>query len=149
MTSVQLTLALAILLSLTACTSTPSPPSTVTTPSEPPAEFPSRSTDGGYYPKPAYPRGLLQEHISGTVKLRVTVAPDGTPGDIQTVETTHQALVKPCADMLAQWKFVPLPPDSPQTNRVYLVPFVFKIPTAISQPEFLRSEKESNGANNQ
>ncbi len=83
-------------------------------------------TDGGFYPKPTYPRDALQRRESGEVQAYVEVAEDGSPAKVEIrvssgSRTLDRALLNQIRNL---WRW-PASPGNP--NRQYLVPFEFKI----------------------
>jgi TonB family protein len=56
----------------------------------------------------AYPEFARKLSLEGIVRLRVTVAPDGTAKFIQ-VESGNPILVKAAQDAVIRWKWVPSP----------------------------------------
>ena len=83
-------------------------------------------TDGGFYPKPTYPRDALQRRESGEVQAYVEVAEDGSTAKIEIrvssgSRTLDRALLNQIRNL---WRW----PASPGVAvRQYLVPFEFKI----------------------
>jgi len=55
---------------------------------------------------PVYPELARRMHVSGTVIVHVTVAPDGTVSDAK-VESGHALLSPAAADAVKRWKFEP------------------------------------------
>ena len=83
-------------------------------------------TDGGFYPKPTYPRDALQRRESGEVQAYVEVAEDGSPAKVEIrVSSGSRTLDRTLLNQVRnRWRW----PASPGTPiRQYLVPFEFKI----------------------
>ena len=83
-------------------------------------------TDGGFYPKPTYPRDALQRRESGEVQAYVEVAEDGSTAKIEIrvssgSRTLDRALLNQIRNL---WRWPALPGVA---VRQYLVPFEFKI----------------------
>ena len=53
---------------------------------------------------PAYPAIALKMRIEGTVKLDVTIDPDGSVADVKVV-SGHQLLASAAADAVKKWRF--------------------------------------------
>src|SRR5437763_8429061 len=57
-------------------------------------------------PKPAYPPLAKQARISGTVKLGVVIAADGTMRDIGVI-SGHPLLIPAALEAVKQWRYQP------------------------------------------
>jgi TonB family protein len=55
---------------------------------------------------PAYPEILKKMNVSGTVKVQVTIAPDGTVKDVE-VKGGNAIFIDSVAAAVRSWKFVP------------------------------------------
>lgn len=68
-------------------------------------------TDPGVIPasqvKPPYPRHLGTRGIEGPVRLRATIATDGTAQDIEVVGAAHREFADLAVDAVKRWRFVP------------------------------------------
>jgi len=60
---------------------------------------------------PAYPELAKKMHISGTVKIEVTVAPNGTVKEARIVGG-HPVLASAALDAAKKWRFEPAPAES-------------------------------------
>jgi TonB family protein len=60
---------------------------------------------------PAYPDLARRMHISGVVKLRATIAPNGS---VKVVEPLggNPVLIKAAQDAVSNWKFAPAPEET-------------------------------------
>ena len=61
--------------------------------------------------EPEYPSVLRDKGIGGTVRLRVTVKPDGTVKDIQTLGG-NAVLVEAATRAVKQWRYAPAEHDA-------------------------------------
>ncbi len=61
--------------------------------------------------EPEYPAVLRDKGIGGTVKLRVTIRPDGTVKDVQTLGG-NAVLVESAARAVKQWHYAPAERES-------------------------------------
>jgi protein TonB len=57
--------------------------------------------------KPPYPRHLGVRGIEGQVRLRVTVAADGTAQDVEVDGPAHPEFAELAVDAVRQWRFLP------------------------------------------
>ena len=55
---------------------------------------------------PSYPAIALKMKVEGTVKLDVTIDPDGTVSDVKVV-SGHQLLVQSAVEAVKKWKYEP------------------------------------------
>jgi len=60
---------------------------------------------------PVYPDLARRLQMSGVVKLRATVAADGSVKSIETVGG-HPILIKAAQDAVTKWKFAPAPAET-------------------------------------
>ena len=60
---------------------------------------------------PAYPDLARRLHISGTVKLRATIASNGSVKSVETVGG-NPVLVKAAQEAITKWKFAPSPDET-------------------------------------
>jgi protein TonB len=97
-------------------------------PWEPPIEKPYEiSWDGfdrevQYDPLPTYPPGVNKEV---RIKIRITVLPDGTVGDMIPTQKGDVTLESITMKALKQWRLNPLEPSAPQVNQSGDVTFRF------------------------
>jgi protein TonB len=70
---------------------------------------------------PVYPELARRLQMSGVVKLRATVAPDGSVKSIQTVGG-HPVLIKAAQDAVTNWKYVPAPSETQELIEVNFKP---------------------------
>lgn len=61
--------------------------------------------------EPEYPSVLRDKGIGGTVRLRVTVKPDGTVKDVQTIGG-NAVLVESTTRAVRQWRYAPADRES-------------------------------------
>lgn len=77
--------------------------------------------------QPNYPRKALTEGIEGWVKFKFTIAPDGTPKNIELVEAKPRRIFETAAKKaIYKWKFKPRIIDGKaveQTNMTYTLNF--------------------------
>ena len=57
--------------------------------------------------EPVYPRSQVDRRLPGQVLLSFVVSADGTTRDIQCLEASDQAFVKPAVDAIKEWTFYP------------------------------------------
>jgi TonB family protein len=62
---------------------------------------------------PIYPDLAKRTHISGVVKLRATIAPDGSVKLIEQVGG-NPVLIKAAQDAVTKWKYAPAPNETRQ-----------------------------------
>ncbi len=70
---------------------------------------------------PTYPRGY---NVSGRVRLRFTVLPDGTVGSIIPIQRSDPVLERAAIEALRQWRFNPL---STPVEMVGVITFTFEL----------------------
>ncbi len=70
--------------------------------------------------KPAYPELARNMHVTGSVKIEVTIAPNGTVTKTK-VMGGHPLLVEAALDAIKKWKYEPAPGETTQ-----VVQFDFK-----------------------
>lgn len=63
---------------------------------------------------PSYPAIALKMKVEGTVKLDVTIDPDGTVSDVKVV-SGHQLLVSAAVEAVKKWKYEPADAKSTQS----------------------------------
>jgi len=68
---------------------------------------------------PAYPEVMRRNHMGGTVKLQVTISPDGRVTEAKAVGG-HPMLIGPATEAVKQWKYQP---GSEQTTTVIEIRF--------------------------
>lgn len=61
--------------------------------------------------KPAYPQTLKDLHIEGLVRLKATVSPDGSVGNIEVIGG-NPILVENAVKAVKAWKYAPAPSPS-------------------------------------
>ncbi len=66
---------------------------------------------------PTYPAIALKMRIEGTVKLDVTIDPDGSVGDVKVV-SGHQLLASAAIEAVKKWRYEPADSKSTQTVNV-------------------------------
>jgi TonB family protein len=66
---------------------------------------------------PAYPAIALKMRIEGTVKLDVTIDPDGSVEDVKVV-SGHQLLASAAIDAVKKWRYEPGEAKSTQSVNV-------------------------------
>lgn len=70
---------------------------------------------------PAYPELAGKLHLVGTVKLRVTVAPDGAAKTIEVLGG-NPVLVKAAQDAVSRWKWTPAPHATKEAVELHFQP---------------------------
>jgi len=65
-------------------------------------------------PPPAYPAIALKMKIEGTVKMDVTIEPNGSVADVKVV-SGHQLLVSAAIEAVKKWRYEPGEGKSTQT----------------------------------
>lgn len=70
---------------------------------------------------PQYPRG---HNVSGRVRLRFTVLPDGTVGSILPIQRSDPLLERAAIEALRQWRFNPL---STSVEMIGIITFTFEL----------------------
>ncbi len=70
---------------------------------------------------PIYPELARRMSINGVVRLKVTVAPNGTAKDVKVVGG-HPVLVNAAMDAVKKWKFESADAESIETVQVTFVP---------------------------
>jgi TonB family protein len=63
---------------------------------------------------PVYPDLARRTHISGVVKLRATIAPNGTVRSIEPVGG-NPVLIKAAQDAVTKWRYVSAPEETRET----------------------------------
>ena len=58
-------------------------------------------------PLPEYPPAARQLKVTGKVELEVIISPEGNVEDVKVV-SGNPALSRPCARVVAEWKFKPM-----------------------------------------
>jgi TonB family protein len=64
--------------------------------------------------EPAYPELARKMHITGTVKVQVTVAPNGSVKDAKVIGG-HPVLASAALEAVKKWRFEPAPVESTGT----------------------------------
>jgi len=95
-----------------------------------PAAVSETAVGYGIAPPPAYPRLAVRRGWQGSVVLRVLVAADGRPQQVQiAVSSGHDVLDEAArAQVLARWRFVPAERDGRAVAAWAKVPVEFKLP---------------------
>jgi TonB family protein len=70
---------------------------------------------------PSYPDLARRMNLQGSVRLRVTVAPDGSAQSIETIGG-NPVLVKAAQDAVNRWKWVPGPKQTKEVVELKFVP---------------------------
>lgn len=106
----------------------PAPPAPVAAPVAPTATQPRFDADYLDNPKPAYPALSRRGGEQGKVVLRVQVAADGLPTEVQLHAGSGYARLDNAAlDAVRRWKFVPARLGSEPVAASVLVPIVFSL----------------------
>ena len=58
-------------------------------------------------PEPAYPARLRRKRLSGEVKLRMVLRPDGRVADIEILESSHEAFSEASIEAAKKFRFEP------------------------------------------
>jgi TonB family protein len=59
-------------------------------------------------PQPIYPRRALEAEREGVVRLRITIAPDGTVADVQVIDARPSGWFEKAAiDAVRRWRYAP------------------------------------------
>ncbi len=81
----------------------------------------ARAGDGGRTvirrTPPVYPQLARQMRVVGCVVLVVSIAPDGSVGDVK-VQSGHPLLIQAATDAVKQWRFAPAPQPTESTVSV-------------------------------
>ncbi len=77
-----------------------------------------------YYTLPIYPDGL---NIEGKTKMRITVLPDGSMGDILPLQKLDATLEAVTVKAMKLWKFRALKSDEPQVNQTAEITYNFQL----------------------
>jgi TonB family protein len=64
------------------------------------------------HPAPAYPAFARQLNLSGTVKIKAVISPDGQVKNVEVVGG-HPLLVNAAVDAVKQWKYAPAKAETP------------------------------------
>src|SRR5450755_748485 len=70
---------------------------------------------------PAYPELARHLNLSGVVKIRITVAPNGTVKDV-TLVGGHPLLANAALDAVKKWRYEAAPQESSGTIAIYFAP---------------------------
>jgi TonB family protein len=76
------------------------------------------------YVIPKYPEGVAKEI---DVKLKFTILPDGTVGNIIPLIKADNRLESAAINSLRQWRFEPLPPGKKQFDQTAVIVFPFRL----------------------
>ena len=79
---------------------------------------------------PQYPAFLKSMKLEGNVRLRVTVAPNGTPKSSEVLGG-NPAFAKAAQDAVANWKWVPAPEQSEVMVNFAFHPKLVEIPDSV------------------
>jgi protein TonB len=123
--------------------STPVPPATSSAPSSPaPAVSTSQAPesapipiiaaryDADYLrnPAPPYPAFARRRHEEGRVLLRVTVSPDGRPGQVRLQTSSgHESLDDAALATVSTWRFIPARRGDTAITSEVVVPITFAL----------------------
>jgi protein TonB len=94
------------------------------------AEITPARFDAAYLnnPPPTYPPLARRLHEQGTVRLRVRVAPDGTPGSVEVATSSGSRRLDTSAEQaVSRWQFVPATQGGSNIPAWVIVPVVFKL----------------------
>lgn len=86
---------------------------------------------GGYLnnPRPPYPPELMEQGISGTVKLRVMVEADGKPSNVEVVSATHPEFGESARQtVLNHYTFIPAAHNGQPVRQSYTFTIRFTAP---------------------
>ncbi len=114
----------------------PAPPAPVSRPEprpqpEPQPRGPTRNPQVVNWREPAYPEQARQQGIEGTVILRLTVAADGTPRDIEVARSSgHSALDSAAVTHLQRTRFLPALRDGEPVDMAITFRVRFRLVTA-------------------
>jgi len=75
-------------------------------------------------PTPEYPDGV---NVEGKVRIRITVLPDGTMGDLIPLQKLDATLEAVTIKTLKLWRFRALKPSEPQVNQTATITYNFKL----------------------
>jgi TonB family protein len=60
------------------------------------------------YKDPTYPRLAIKRELQGSVKVRVSVSPEGRPSNVEILKSSgHDLLDRAAVDAISEWKFLP------------------------------------------
>ncbi len=76
------------------------------------------------YTIPKYPDGVYKNI---DVKLRFSILPDGTVGNILVVKKADSRLEQVAIDALRMWRFEPIPGNQQQTSQSVVITFPFRL----------------------
>lgn len=76
------------------------------------------------YNIPSYPAGVAKDI---DVKLRFSIMPDGTVGNIAVIKKADNRLEQVAIDALRLWRFEPLPKNSKQEEQITIITFPFRL----------------------
>ena len=77
---------------------------------------------------PVYPAEALRNQEQGSVRLRISVAADGSVADVQVLESSHsRALDRAAMDAVRGWKFRPATHDGQPVASTLDVPVDFRL----------------------
>ena len=76
------------------------------------------------YSIPKYPEGVYKEI---DVKLRFSILPDGTVGNILVLKKADSRLEQVAIEALRLWRFEPVSTNSPQTSQTVVITFPFRL----------------------
>lgn len=62
------------------------------------------------YKDPTYPKLAIKRELQGSVKVRVSVSPEGRPSNVEILKSSgHDLLDRAAVDAISEWKFLPRP----------------------------------------
>jgi TonB family protein len=76
-------------------------------------------------PLPDYPQTARQLKVTGKVELEVTISAEGKVEDVKIV-SGNPVLTRPCAKVVADWKFKPMRQEGKPARAVAPLTFEFK-----------------------
>jgi TonB family protein len=66
------------------------------------------NTSAVSYKDPTYPRLAIKRELQGSVKVRVSVSPEGRPSNVEILKSSgHDLLDRAAVDAISEWKFLP------------------------------------------
>lgn len=77
-----------------------------------------------YAPLPEYPEGL---DVEGNVKIKITVLPDGSMGDLLVTKKLNATLESVTLNKMQSWRFRPLKDSEPQVNQTATITYRFEL----------------------
>ena len=75
-------------------------------------------------PPPGYPAGI---NVEGKIRIKITVLPDGTVGELILVQKLNATLESETLKTLKSWRFSPLKPTDPPINQTARITYNFEL----------------------